>query len=83
MIKFGDLYVFYSELDFSIWRVSEVIKNPNEKFSRVTVKKLYLVDDDDFNSNMEFGVYPGDDIKQLEKANNCRNKFGVITRLFK
>ncbi len=82
MIKINDIYVFYSDLDFSVWRVNKIRKNVNEMYSRINLERIYLVDE--FNRDMEVAVRDGyDKINALEEANKCRNKYGVIKRLFK
>lgn len=82
MINIGDIYVYYTGIDFSVWRVSAIRSNSKNNFNKVYMRKVYLIDevDDDFNK-MNFDVYNEDDIHNLEKANECRNKHEVIKKL--
>jgi len=80
-INIGDIYVYYSDADFSVYRIHRIEAIKGNR-NRIYLKTMFC--DFGLDDNMiDFVIPVGGKLNYVEPANECRNKHGVIIRLLK
>lgn len=81
LLKIGDLYMFMSEFDFSIWTISD-IKYENQIY-KVFALAVFHSSKDDIGSTINWSVYSlNGKLSGVYKVSECKDKYGAIKKVF-